>query len=509
MEYNLCKQSVAVAGWLLDTVSEEPVDVDLTLPDYCPDIERILKCELIPKLYMANVSGDRLNVEGGVCARIIYLDGGKGCVRSFEHTAPFSQSFPLKDSPDRCAVYADTKPEYLNCRALSPRKLSLHGAFSLYARVAAEQPMEYFSCDEDQELQVKTVSEHISALSGLCCEMFSVQEEVPMNGKPPVNALISHRLRARVTELKVIPNKIMLSAEGRLELNYLAGDGENGVESMSYTFPISRIIDCEGVGEGDVIDERLDVMTYDLSLSDDALDGSSVLNLDMKLCFNALCWRDREITLMEDAFSTGVEAQPQYSPLTFCCHRRRMRFTDIAKVSIGFDGETCARVTDVHCERIQVSAAVSGGAPLLTSKATVSILYENADGEIKQLTRDVDLDYNPAVEDCDGVEGVTACVDSLSYRIIDENTIELRAEIGYQLIVCRTASRTAVTAVTADDDAPLRQPDSALILYYADEGERIWDISKRFCSRPADILTENALEDETLQDSMMLLIPTA
>ena len=505
MEYNLTKNSVMTAGWLLDTVSEEPVDVDVTLPDYCPDIERILKCCLIPKVYMANVSGDRLNVDGGACVRVIYLDGGKGCVRSFEHTVPFSQNFPLKDSPDRCAVYTDVKPEYINCRALSPRKLSLHGAFSLYARIAVPKPLEYRTYDGD-DLQIKTASSPVSALSGLCCDMFSLTEDVPMNGKPSVSSVISHQLRMRITELKAIHNKIMVTAEGRLELVYLSGDD---IECMTCVFPISHIADCEGVEDGDVIDGRPDVLTYDMSRTDDSPDGSSVLSLDMKLCFNALCWREHVITLIEDAYSTETEAQPTLSPMTFCTRRQRLSFTDIAKECIGLDDDSFARVIDVHCERIQVSAAVSGGAPLLSSKAAIDVLYENAEGDTKYLSRDVDFNYNPSVDDCDAVEGVTACIDSLSYRIINEHTIELRAEIVYRMTVCRNISRSAVTAVTADDDAPIKTADSALILYYADKGERIWDISKRFCSRPSDILAENELEEDVLTGDVMLLIPTA
>ena len=506
MEYNLCRKTAATAGRLLDTVSEEPVDAELTLPDYCPDIERILQCSLIPKLYAANLSGDRLNVDGGACIRVMYLDGDKGCIRTFEHTVPFSRDFSLKDSPEHCAVYTDAKPEYINCRALRPRKLSLHGAFSLYARILCEQPLEYCTY-EDDDLDIRTAEYPISALSGLCHEAFSLQEEVPMNGKPSVASLLGHRLTTRVTEVRAIHNKLMISAEGRLEVMYLSNE-KDSAECMAYSFPISHIADCEGVEDGDVIDARLDVLTYDLSHSDDALGGSSVLSIDMKLCFNALCWRSETIRLTEDAFSTSIEVQPQLSPLTFCTRRQRLSFTDIAKESIHIDAEPFARVLDVHCDRIQVSAAVSGGAPLLSSKAELSVLYENAEGEIKQLSRSVDFSFNPSVEDCDSVEGAVACIDSLSYRIIDEHTLELRAEIGYEMTVCRNVSCMAVTAVTADDDAPRREQNSTLILYYAGEGEQVWDIAKRFASRPAQIMQENELESERLDGDVMLLIPT-
>ncbi|GEM_PF-1782555 len=508
MEYDLLKKHAAAAGVLLDTVSEEPVDVDITLPDYCFDIERILKCTLIPKIYLANISDGRLNVEGGACLRVEYLDSEKGCIRMFEHTAPFSQNFPLRDSPDRCAVYVDTKPEYINCRAMSPRKLSLHGAFSLYARVIAEKPLEYCAYDGD-ELQVKTRDETVCELSGICRDTFGVQEDVPMNGKPAVTALLNHRLNVRLTELKAIHGKIMLSAEGHLELMYHSGAEDGSVECVSYAFPISHIVDCDGVEDGDMIDGRLDVMTYDLSHSDDALDGSSVLSLDGKLCFNATCWREGKITLIEDAFSTDVDAEVRISPISLCCRRRCLRFTDIAKENLSLDDGVFQKVIDVHCERIQTSAAVSSGAPLLSAKAEIGVLYENGDGELRRLSRTVDFDYNPSVDNCDSVEGANACVDSLSYRIIDERTLELRAEINYTMTVCETKTVNAVTAVTADDDAPHKDAGSAVILYYADKGEHVWDISKRFSSRPSDILSENSLEDEVLSGDVMLLIPTA
>ena len=102
-----------------------------------------------------------------------------------------------------------------------------------------------------------------------------------------------------------------------------------------------------------------------------------------------------------------------------------------------------------------------------------------------------------------------AGTDSLSYRLTDSRHMELRAQIGYRLTLCRRCSCTALTAVTADDDAPAREKDGALILYYTDSGESVWDIAKRFSSRPADIIDENALSDDTVDGGVMLLIPTA
>ena len=46
MENQQENRSFCAPASVLDTVAEQLADVDLTLPDYCPDIEKILKCSL-------------------------------------------------------------------------------------------------------------------------------------------------------------------------------------------------------------------------------------------------------------------------------------------------------------------------------------------------------------------------------------------------------------------------------------------------------------------------------
>ena len=506
MEYYLSKKTVPVALDLLDTVAEQPVDIDLTLPDYCPDVERILRCELIPRVYSANLAGDRLIVEGGSCVRVIYLDSGRGRARSYEYTVPYSESFALRDSPDSAAVYIDTKPEYINCRALSPRKLSLHGAFSLYARVTVSSELSCAAYEADDDLQVLTEDIEVTELKGLCRDVFSLREDIPVSGRGEIASFISHRVSVRITELRATRDRLMLNAEGRLELMYLSDPDEGEPECMTYAFPISRVIECIGASDDCVIAPRLDVMTYDLTLNDDALGGSGVLGLELRLCFNALCCGERGLSVIADVFSTEREVQPKIEPLTCRARTRALCCTDISKACVSVESGGIERIIDVRAERIAVSAAVSGGAPLLSSKLSVSMMFVDTEGETRCVERDLELSYNPSVDDCDSVEGVRATVDSLSYRIADERTVELRAEVTYRMTVSCAVSCPAVTAVTADDDAPGRERDGALILCYADKGDRVWDIAKRYASRPADIMAENELESDVLSEDRMIMI---
>lgn len=507
MEYHLTKKTISRLRYAADTVTEQAVDVDLSLPDYCPDIEKILSCTLIPEINMTNVSGDRLTIEGSSCVRVVYLDGDR-MIRVYEYRTPFSESLPIKgETPDH-VVYVDAKPEYLNCRALSPRKLSLHGAFSLSVRIAVRDDQPYYAYDDGDELQTKSDTLSVSTLCGMSSESFSVQEDISVSGKSDINTLISHRLSARITDRKAIQNKIMVNAELKLDLMYLSGIEEPELECMSYSLPISRVVDCEGVDENAVIDGELSVMSSDVHLSDDALDGSSVLSLDAKLCFNTLCYASCEIEVLSDAFSTEKDAQVQTEPFSCCSDILCRSFTDTGKATIGLE-EEIGKILDVHCEKLTASCTAADDKVTITARMTVGIYFEDQEGETRYVERDAEFSYCPDTQGSTEVLRLRAAADSLSYRLKDSRNIELRAEMCYRLTVCKRLSCAAVSSVSADDDAPKKTQDSTLILYYADDGDRVWNIAKRFCSRPADIIAENDLDGETIGAGMMLMIPTA
>lgn len=48
MDYMLNREALAAGEVLYDGSQEQPVDLDISLPDYCPDIQRILKCQVYP-----------------------------------------------------------------------------------------------------------------------------------------------------------------------------------------------------------------------------------------------------------------------------------------------------------------------------------------------------------------------------------------------------------------------------------------------------------------------------
>lgn len=508
MEYKLNKNTAYTVGYALDSVSEQPVDADVTLPDYCPDIERILRCSINPCVYSRNVSGGELSAEGEATIRVLYIDSVKKHIRSFEYRVPWSAAIPLKTPAEHCAVLLKCKSEYINCRALSPRKLSFHGAFSLYAKAMYREPIEFYHYDEEDDLQTKTESLSVSSLCSLREEWFSHIEDVPLSDRPYVESILTSCVNVKTTEQKCMQGKLMLTAQGELEVMYLSDLEKGTVEHLSYVFPISRLIDCDGLEEDSVCDIRLDVQSYELSASRDALSDGSLLTLDLKLCACVAGYAREKIETITDAYSIDSAVELTKTPVKMPKALSVERITRVEKTTLTVENEKIEEVMDIGVDSASASVTASDGAPVIRTKLKLCLLMKNPDGDPFFLERSLEFEFSPEIALKERTESICVRADSVSYRIVDEKTLELRIELSYRIVTADTLRFSPVSAIKRCENGARAQDDSALILYFADKGESLWDISKHYANRVSDLKEENALDDDTLSEPMMLLIPT-
>ena len=199
MDYMTRKEKCTVCETVFEGSSEQPVDLELSLPDYCPDVERILKCRICPGISAGSITGDRLDVDGNVTIRLYYLDSKKQAIRLCEHTSPFSCSFTLRNADPECISRIRLRTGYLNCRAVSPRKLDIHGAFTVMASVYKPGEKQYCTGIEGDDIQQQTHSEEVSELKGCARQQFSLSEVLDIGkGKGTPEGI----LRSELTQIR-------------------------------------------------------------------------------------------------------------------------------------------------------------------------------------------------------------------------------------------------------------------------------------------------------------------
>ena len=507
MEFHQDSLAICAPRFVLDTVAEQLADVDLTLPDYCPNIEKILKCSLIPKIQSKTLSGGQLQVDGVCVVNVLYVESEKKTIRCCEHTVSFSQSFSVRDAGEGNLILTKTKPEYINCRALSPRRLVIHGAFSLYAKVITPQRTELF-VPEREDLEVLRQKTAVCDLRSNCQEQFTVSDEISVADKPAIESILYSAVSAGVTDAKAVTGKLMLNGELNLRLFYLTDVETGQTAKLEYILPFNQIIDCEGVEEQTRNLLGCEVMSYDVRLKNDIMSDKPAIALDVKLCLTEEGYSLNEEEIVTDAYSVSVASAPDFENLRLTAEATPVSDSFMEKLSVKVDSGKISKILDIYADAVSIETAAEENALKAKGKINLCMVALDENGTPMFVERSFDYAHAlPSAEGCDQLRFGKARAAGMSFRLADDSTAEIRMELKITGGATKTEQVKAVRSVELFEDRPIVADDCALTLYFAKRDENLWNIAKAHNTRLNMLLSENALETLALDGPRMLLIP--
>ena len=511
MDYTMNKDTLTTSTVVFKGTEEQPVDIDFTLPDYCPDIQRILKCQICPKITSKNISADRLDVDGTTFVKLMYVDSVNGKIHCFEHSLPFSTSFNLKSIPDDVVSVVKSKVEYVNCRAVSPRRLDIHGAFSLSAKVFGKEHQEIISNIPAPDIEQKTTTLTSSDLIGIGQNQFTINEvlEIPQ-GKPMIESIVRVNTEVILNDYKSIANKLILKGEVIVKILYISDSMEGELECIEYSIPINQIMDVSGIDDGSICNVKLDVMNDRAEIREDSSNENHLIDVEVKLCATATAYMDHDIDLITDIYSTKYDINPVFKQTEIYRIMENIAENYIDKQSINFSEKNISKIIDAWSEICSVSAKREDDKIVFKGKYNVCILGIDSENEPFYIERMMDFetshdgDYN-----CPDIHlDVDAKLTSISFRLVNPNEIEVRSEIAITGSVYCVYTLKVISELSADENSlKSKENHPAVTIYYADPGESIWSIARKYSTSVDAIKMENDIEEDVIQKRGMLLIP--
>ena len=507
MEFNQENRTFSTPVTVLDTVAEQLADVDLTLPDYCPDIEKILKCTLTPKIQSKSLSGGQLQIDGTCVVNVMYVESIKKTIRCCEQSVNFSQSFSVKETPDNPVIITKTKSEYINCRALSPRRLVMHGAFSLYAKVKSSSKTSIYS---SKNPGIESLKKKVSCadLKSLCQEQFNICEEVSVADKPAIESILRSAVDVSLTDAKAVTGKLMINGEINLKLLYISNVESGEIGKIDYLLPFNQIIDCEGIDEKTINNVECDIMSYDLRLKNDMLSEKPSIVVDIMLCVTEEGYLIDDEEIIVDSYSVECASKPEFEQLSISNEVTPLSETQMEKISVKVDNGKITKVLDIFTDGVSCEQKNSDNGLKAGGKINICILALNEDSIPTIIERNCEYEHTfNTASDFNTLKNIQPHISSISYRLVDDNTIEVRCEIKLCACAEKAERLRAVCGMELFEDKPIVADNCALTLYFAKQGESLWNIAKTHNTRLDLLLSENSAENITLDSSQMLLIP--
>ena len=511
MELKLIHDTIDVNEVVFDGTAEQSIEVDCVLPDYCPNIFKILKCRMTPRLTGARIAGDEVHVDGVATIFVVYLCEETSELRSFCQKVPFTKVIPIQTTCEDASLTVEMECEYLNCRSINPRRLDIRGAVGIALRVCDRRRETVVSAAEGPGIQKK--SKQVT-MDGVCLQAFkpfTVREELELpNGNPSVGSVLYYSASARAEDIKVITNKVIVKGSALLRIAYcpLADDG--GVETVEYDFPISQIIDLPGVDDGFSCKVDFTVASAELEPKT-ALDGDArAVSAELSFFCSCSCTASAQKELICDLYSTLCETTVSGKRIDLRRSFRHPVQTLLVQSSVDAPEEALASVYDIWCDIARLSARKEGNRFWLDGEFDVCAFCEGETGTPVAVDKRTEFhdELHLTPEFPEARLEISAQLKSLSYHLTGDHKIDLRAELAVCLAEVQPISQPVVTDFSLEGDAAsFRDGQTAVTLYFAEEGESLWEIAKRYHTSVGAILEENDHEDEIMKQGRMLLIP--
>lgn len=507
MDFNMEKQGINRSEIVYEGSVEQPVDCDVTLPDYCPDIMRILRCTITPGIASAGASGDRVTSEGTAVVRIIYVsDSGK--ISCYEQTVPFSKSVNVSGLSENVCVRAVASTQYCNCRAVNQRRADIHGCIAISFMVTAVKKQEILCGVKGGGVQLKKKNMKVSDTICRLEKMFVLNEVKELDeDSPAVMRILNTRACARVSEVKAITNKILLKGEVWAKITYCTEDG--GVCCVEHTMPISQIIEAEGIDENSNNCVHLDVCSFEVVPKADSASEMKLMDITARVSAFVTASCEKELETVCDAYSTEYEAD---------CEKQMMSletlagsFSDICLCRGTIEApEAVSEIIDVWCTGVTEKAFIVSGKVKISGSLSVCVLYQSADSQPCMAEKTLDYEYERDVS-MSGANGRCEpwvypgeCVASGG----GSGKIEIKAEINISAELYEVNEDRIISSIAVDESKARQNTAAALTIYYSEQGESVWNIARRYNTTVEAVMNENGLDSETIGSRRMLLIPS-
>lgn len=513
MELQLKKEPVFLNEVIYDGQTEQGVEFDYVLPDYYPDIFKILKCSLIPGISSYSVSGSQLFIDGAVLIKILYLAEDCVNIHCVEQKYTYSKTLELTKPGEKITVSIQTKTDYSNCRAVSGRRFDVRGAVSCKIKVCSEKAVEIISGAEGLETKAQTLSYCGNKLIG--GGQFAIREDIETGtGKGGILGIIHCDCRAAVNDIKIIAGKAVIKGEAKVKALYLVKIDEEtqDTEVMEAAVPISRIVDMDGLDDSYSCYADIRIMDCGLEIKPSDNGESRILGCDLTVDCKITACKETNVSVLTDLFSTDYETEfttstvkAEYSPQQI---QKQLSHKTVLECKEGGLEE----IFDCRCDLTGVNCKFDGEGSLIISGQLIS----QAVGRLSASGMPIFLEKSEAVElSCDcGIIDENCLIDhniqisDVSYNISGENAAELRITFALNGCIYKVKTVEIIENVLLDTEKPKnKNVDYGLKLYYAEEKESIFAIAKKYNTKPDAIKEENELESETLSQPCLLLIP--
>lgn len=506
MNINTVNTDISMKRLAFEEAAEQQIESDITLPDYFPDIVRVIKCTLKANIVSVSSGGNRITADGNAIISVLYIcESGK--LHCFEQKIPVSKYVETPKAEEYTCI-ASAKTQYVNCRVISQRRIDIRGSIGIDFKAYEKCDKRIVSSCENKNIQLRTKSANVSNLKDCVSRCFSMNETIEIGASQgTIGQIVRCNAIAVLDSTKLVAGKILVKGELKVKVVFLT-DGECVLEKIENSMPISQIIEAATTEScSDFV--TLCVPSVEVHAKTDSSGALRLIDVSAVIRADVSVYENEEILYSTDAYSTEYETDFQRESVELKSIFEKFSDTYLCKGSVEISGSAVKSIEDIFCNGLNYTVSLSGNEMLISGKADVSFLAVNSEDELQSFDRELDFQYKRATtlgESFSASCNVTPT--GIDYILSAENKLDIRIETEISGLIFDASKKQIISDISCDEAKKKKKRSAALTIYFAQQGEEIWEIARRYNTRVDLICAENNINSDCVEQNQKLYIPS-
>ena len=514
--------------------SQITLDDDYNVPDYRPDIVKVLKEKGELHFDEAKAAAGAAWLKGRLVFRVLYRsDQENGKISCLKGEIPFQEKLNMDGVQEYDVIQASGEIEDLTIGVIHSRKISVRAVILLKTEEPQEKEDEIcVGIEADDGCEKRYRNTNILQLLCMKRDQCRQKSEITLpSSKPNVQEILWKSLEIRNLDTKMGQDGVKLSGEVLISVLYQEEEETDRVQWYETVIPLDCGVECDAGTEADIIYKvKARPASMELEVKPDYDGEERVLVLELVMNLDIRVWKEQEISMLEDVYSLKKEIIPVCTGVTLhhisVKNDSQCRLTEQMELAESQEKilQICSCEGTVHLESTELTEQGVRAEGILVTE----LLYITTDDqmpigsarEIYPFEQLIEIPQQTARTERNKPEELEALerknklqteldcrISQLSAVMLDQDHVEIKAVIGLDLLAFEQEQIDNITDMREEAlDMEQLQKRPGLVGYIAKDGDSLWSIAKENHTTVEDILRDNYRTDEDLRRGEKILI---
>lgn len=512
---------------------------DIVLPDYCDDINRIIRVDAKPIIKNKYANKDVARVNGVIAVTVIYISDPYKQLRSFSFTNDFDYSFDIPGIMSNHKMLVSMEVGELNCRLLNPRKMTVRVDTGVVIKSSENRSGGVNNLNNLKDFESPDAYSDLNSLNSLpllnpnnsgeydgiqveklkrnfeICDMLvgsgeaKIDENIPITEGVAANEIIYADVNINVDEIKPLYNKAVVKFTSDVKLLYNAIDDKNEYVRLTKKIPSTQVVDIDDLDEKYECTAKINLSSLKTDIDIDQYGENKIINVDFICQIEVSAFKNDEQEIIIDAYTPRYENSVLNESIKTQRYKGIYKEKQSVEDSIVLEEMAVETVMDATGVIVINSTLVGDSVITVNSNAEVSVMVKGLEDEIQNLDCSIPIktEINAGEKLNNAAADVTGYISDIE-AIVESNKLTVKVAVNFECVVFENETCNMLKAILVDTDKPkFSRKDVQMIIYYPNKGENLWSIAKKYDSQVSKIMKYNKCESQNISDKKIIIVP--